>query len=114
MDENKFFKSLWRVNAILITLVLILIVGEFVYRRIIDIWFNPTPESFYNLQTYRTNETGEMVIDAKWRYGTPQQIDETFVLLPLHLIGCSYSQLPTGTQTSDKSISWEWSWLCTF
>ena len=28
--------------------------------------------------------------------------------------GCSYSQLPTGTQTSDKSISWEWSWLCTF
>ena len=113
MDENKFFKSLWRVNAILITLTLILIVGEFAYRRIIDIWFNPTPESFYNLQTYRTNETGEMVIDAKWRYGTPQQIDETFVLLPLHLIeegeGARQSNLLRINTDEPEEAKWIWS-----
>ena len=36
------------------------------------------------------------------------QITET-----VKLEGCSYSQLPTSPQTSDKPISWEWRWLCT-
>jgi hypothetical protein len=112
MDENRFFRWLWRVNAILITLGLILLIGDLAYRRVISGWLNPAPESFYNLQTYRTSETGELIADAKWRYGAPQQLAETSVLLPLLLIeeGAGARQSNLLLINTDKLEEARWIW----
>lgn len=88
MDNNKFFRFLWRINAILILCVLVLISGKFVYEEFYQQLYRESYESAYNLATYEVDPTGETVLEERWRYGRLNEVINTFsFVLPLYSIG---------------------------
>lgn len=86
MDGNRFFKFLWRMNAILILCVLVLVIGKFVHEA----FDQPPNRKNYvpNLVTYAVDPAGETVIEERWMYGRPSEvIGASSFVLPLHSIG---------------------------
>lgn len=74
MDDSRFFKRLWRVNAVVLLVVLLGIAGNSVY------WIIPRGfRSRYALASnlvqydYGASLQGQPVVKAKWRYGDPQR-----------------------------------------
>ena len=68
MDENRFFKWLWRANAILLACAVLLAIFSFVRAEIRNLRYVP-PEILANMETYSVTEEGETVLEARWRYG---------------------------------------------
>jgi hypothetical protein len=86
MDNNRFFKFLWRLNAILVACALILAIGDFIDTKLNQPSRQTTDGSF-NIATYRVDERGETVVEERWRYGRPDEVTGTSgSILPLYLV----------------------------
>ncbi len=74
MDENKWFKRLWRANAVLILLVLVVGIGAQMNRTVSE-WLYPSRYRLAsNLSTYEYDESGDAVLKSEWRYGDPEKV----------------------------------------
>jgi hypothetical protein len=85
MDNNRFFKFLWRLNAILAACALILAIGDFIDTKLHQPSRQTTAGS-YNIATYTVDERGETVKE-RWLYGKPNEVTGTSgFILPLYSI----------------------------
>ncbi len=86
MDENKWFKRLWRVNAVLILLVLVVGTGAYVYRTVRG-WFYEPYYGTSNIRQLVLDATGDTVLKAEWRYGDPEEVPGTSrFIVPLNRV----------------------------
>ena len=73
MDNNKFFRIIWRINAILVLLALIAVGSISAYKEV-HRWLNPW--AYYGTYNYSTShtdaDTGD-VIETHWTYGMVQR-----------------------------------------
>jgi len=73
VDDNKFFKFLWRINAVLVMCTCLLLFGKFTYEKLY--WRSGLPPSVTsNIETHGVDEKGETVVLEKWRYGDLQRV----------------------------------------
>lgn len=72
MDDRKFFKVLWRINAIAIFCASVLIIGKFVADEFFQ---NPYRSPAVNAVTYQVNEKGDVVSKEQWIYYGLRQLD---------------------------------------
>ena len=73
MDDNRCFRLLWRVNAVLFLVALVLAIGRFVYDGCSS-WFHEPAASPSNFPTYGIDAEGKTVVTAKWLYGDPRKV----------------------------------------
>lgn len=73
MDDSRYFKLLWRANAVLVLVVLLGVSGDSVYRTVRR-WFWRTPPAWSNATETVLNARGETVVKGKWRYGDPEKV----------------------------------------
>ena len=75
MDDSRFFKRLWRVNAVVLLVVLLGSAGNSVYWTIRR-GFRSRDACASNLiqYGYGVSLRGRTVVKAKWRYGDPQRV----------------------------------------
>lgn len=86
MDDNRFFKLLWRVNALLMAGVLLFVSGQLVYDRIFQ-ESESVDSSLLNVITYDVDETGATVAEG-WRYGPLDAVaGAPGLILPLYSVG---------------------------
>ena len=77
MEENKYFRFVWRVNGIAIMLLLLFVIGVGGYKFIKDILHRERPPVITNVAV---DPQGE----EKWTLGRPESIDGTqFIYIPL-------------------------------
>ncbi len=85
MDNRKFFRVLWRINAVLIFCAAIWLVGKSIYDE-----FDRSyryPGSTANAITVQLDEQGKVLTEEKWRYGSAEQVKgTTTVLIPVYLL----------------------------
>ncbi len=86
MDENRFFKWLWRANAILLACAVLLAIFSFVRGEIRNLRYVPS-EILANMETYSVTEEGETVLEARWRYGDLRKAGASNYAVPLYLLG---------------------------
>jgi hypothetical protein len=88
MDTNRFFGFLWRVNAILVTCALITVIGRFLYFDVYQqLYRSPRTAVSANVETYRTDESGETIVEAKWRYGDLREVrGASSLLVPFYSV----------------------------
>ena len=73
MDNNKFFKTIWRINAILMLLALIAVGSISAYKEV-HRWLNPWSYDTSNYSTFHTDaDTGD-IIETRWVYGKVQEV----------------------------------------
>jgi hypothetical protein len=87
VNDNRFFKTVWRINALLVMCALVLFIGKSIYdefqRR-----SRQTDYYAYNNASYATNEKGDIIIKDKWAYGSPSEVTGVSVFVfPLFLVG---------------------------
>jgi hypothetical protein len=73
VDENRFFRFLWRINAILMLCALLLLIVKFVSEEL-DRRSQQPYEFPSNYATYELDERGETVVKERWRYGGPSEV----------------------------------------
>lgn len=73
MDDSRFFKRLWRVNAVVLLVVLLGVAGNSVYWTIRG-GFRSRYACRPNLTQYTLDLQLQTVVKAKWRYGDPQRV----------------------------------------
>ncbi len=81
MEENKFFKFVWRFNAIIFMVAGILAIGVLFfagYQIIKDITRERTPRNIVNVSE-------EQTVDEKWTLGHLKSVDGTpIIMIPLN------------------------------
>jgi hypothetical protein len=77
MDENKFFKFVWRFNGIIIMVALVATFGVVCYNIGKELFSNRAPQIIKNVAE-------DPLGQEKWRLGYPQQIEgTTYIYIPL-------------------------------
>lgn len=89
MDENRFFKFVWRFNGIIIMVALVLALGVVCYNIGKELFGSRAPQVIKNVAE---DPSGQ----EKWRLGYPQQIEGTnYIYIPANLIAFS---MPDGSR----------------
>jgi hypothetical protein len=77
MDENRFFKFVWRFNGIIIMVVLVLALGAVCFNMGKELFSARSPQVIKNVAE-------DPLGQEKWRLGYPQQIEGTnYIYIPL-------------------------------
>ena len=85
MDDNKWFKLLWRVNAVLALLVLLGVLVQAARYRARRLW--PAEPMMANFYQMGVDAQGNPVVEGKWRYGQPYRVPgESQCIVPLHSV----------------------------
>ncbi len=69
MDNSKFFQVIWRINAILMLLALVLGLVKIGYDELYKRSHQPTYSDTYNYSTFGIDESSESIRETRWRYG---------------------------------------------
>jgi len=86
VDDNKWFRLLWRVNAVLILLVLVVGIGAHSYKTVRG-WFREPYYISSNVMVETLDESGDTVLKAEWRYGDPKEMPGApGFIVPLHRV----------------------------
>ena len=72
MDDNRHFRLLWRINAVLIPVVILLAIGQSVYYKLRGRFY--VTDVMSNEVTFGVDELGETALKEKWRYGKPGKV----------------------------------------
>jgi hypothetical protein len=80
VDENRFFRFLWRINAILMLCALLLVIGKSISEEL-DRRSRQPYEAPYNYATHEVDEKGGTVVEERWRYGGPSEVIGTSSLV---------------------------------
>lgn len=77
MEENRFFRIIWRINSITILIFLLLIIGFVAFNFIKEVFDRKKPPVITNIAV---DPQGQ----EKWTLGRPQEIEGTnFIYIPL-------------------------------
>jgi len=74
MDNNKFFRVIWRINAILMLLASVLIIFTIAYDELYRRLHQPTYLGSSNFTTYEMDEDSKTIVETRWGYGGLEEI----------------------------------------
>lgn len=84
MDNNKFFRAIWRFNGLLLSAACLLFAGRWVYERLRPL----DPRMYFGNNASASLEYQGHIREAKWRFEDPREIGGSpSRVVPLRLVG---------------------------